>query len=103
MPQIHFEIFRLQGKSGDWELVEVADDREATIKQAKQLMAEGHASESRVVKESFQPETGYTSLTIHEEGIVETKKRNKRLVQDRPPPCAKPDDIYDSAARITFV
>jgi hypothetical protein len=103
MPQVHFEIFRLQGKGGGWSLVEAADDREAAIDQAKHLLAEGRAAAVRVVKLSFQPETGgHASLTIFEDGHIEAKKRNAKLDEDAPPPCAKPADLYSSAARATM-
>ena len=35
MSEVHFEIFRQQGKSGGWALVEALEDRESAIKRAK--------------------------------------------------------------------
>src|SRR3954469_3978029 len=103
MSEGHFEIFRQQGKGGGWALVEAHEDREAAIKLAKLMMQEGRAAAVRVVKETYHPDTGdYVSLTIFEDGKVEVKKKNKKIVEvANPSPCFKPDDLYSYHARTT--
>jgi len=104
MSQVHFEIFRQQGKSGGWALIEAMDDRDAAINAAKLMLHEGRASAVRVVKETFQRETGdYISLTIFEDGKTEVKKKNAKVEEvASPEPCFKPDDLYSYHARATM-
>jgi hypothetical protein len=104
MSEVHFEIFRQQGKSGGWSLVEALDDREAAIKRAKLMIQEGQAAAVRVVKETYTAETGdYMSLTVFEDGKVAVKKKNKKLDDvGSPSPCFKPDDLYSYHARTTM-
>jgi len=104
MSQVHFEIFRQQGRGGGWSLVEVAEDRGAAVVNAKLMLEEGRAAAVRVVKETFQPSTGdYMSLTIFEAGKTEIKKTNKK-VEDvtTTAPCFKADDLYSYHARMTI-
>ena len=73
MSDVHFEIFRQQGKGGGWALVEALEDREGAIKRAKLLLQEGYAAAVRVVKETYHSGTGdYVSLTIFEKVFTAT-------------------------------
>ncbi|HEY4264689.1 MAG TPA: hypothetical protein VGM72_05180 [Micropepsaceae bacterium] len=104
MSQVHFEIFRQQGKSGGWSLAEAMEDREAALERGRQMLEEGQAAAVRVVKETYQASTGdYMSLTIFEGGHTEVKKKNKK-VEDIATfsPCFKPDDLYSYHARMTM-
>ena len=103
MSQVHFEIFRQQGKGGGWALVEAHEDREAAIKVAKLMIQEGRAGAVRVVKETYHEGTGdYVSLTVFEEGKIEVKKKNTKIAEiESPSPCFKPDDLYSYHARTT--
>lgn len=105
MAEVHFEIFRQQGKSGGWALVEAMEDRETAVKAAKQLIQEGRAGGVRVVKETYHQATGdYVSLTIFEDGKTDVKKKNGKVDDlDNPSPCFKPDDLYSYHARTTMV
>ena len=105
MSQVHFEIFRQQGKSGGgWALVEAMEDRDAAIDTAKLMLQEGRAAAVRVVKETYQPSTGdYMSLTVFEGGKTEVKKKNTKVDEIASPvPCFKPDDLYSYHARMTM-
>jgi len=104
MSQVHFEIFRQVGKGGGWALAEALDNRDAAISRARQILADGKAAAVRVVKETFQPETGdYMSLTIFEDGKVTVAKKNKKTDDiENPMPCFKPDDLYSYHARTTM-
>ena len=104
MSQVHFEIYRQQGKGGGWALVEALEERTTAIDRARQMLEEGRAAAVRVVKETFQSSTGdYMSLTIFEEGKVEIKKKNKKVDEVATPvPCFKPDDLYSYHARMTM-
>ena len=103
MSEVHFEIFRQQGRGGGWALVEAMEDRESAIKRAKLMIQEGQAGAVRVVKETYNSGTGdYMSLTVFEDGKVEVKKKNKKLDDvESPSPCFKPDDLYSYHARTT--
>jgi hypothetical protein len=104
MSQVHFEIFRQQGKSGGWSLAEAMEDRDAALARARFMLEEGQAAAVRVVKETYQSSTGdYMSLTIFEGGHTEVKKKNKK-VEDiaTVSPCFKPDDLYSYHARMTM-
>ena len=104
MSEVHFEIFRQQGKGGGWALVEAMEDREAAIKAAKLMIQEGRAAAVRVVKETYHESTGdYISLTVFEDGKVEVKKKNPKIADiESPSPCFKPDDLYSYHARTTM-
>src|SRR5262249_10584767 len=104
MAQVHFEIFRQQSKSGGWALLEAVDDRDAAVERAKKVLEEGRATAVRVVKETYQPDTGdYMSLTIFEDGKVSNVKKNKKIDDiDNPTPCFKPNDLYSYHARATI-
>jgi hypothetical protein len=104
MSEVHFEIFRQQGKGGGWSLVEAMEDRDAAVARARLMLDEGHASAVRVVKETYNSATGdYTGLTIFEDGKIEIKKKNKKVEDiDNPTPCFKPDDLYSYHARMTM-
>jgi hypothetical protein len=105
MSQVHFEVFRQQGKSGGgWSLVEAMEDREAALDRARNMLDEGQATAVRVVKETYQSSTGdYMSLTIFEGGQTEVKKKNKKVDDiETLSPCFKPDDLYSYHARMTM-
>src|SRR5882672_9384804 len=103
MSEVHFEVFRQQGKSGGWALLEAMDSRETAIQLARKVMEEGKATAVRVVKETFHRETGdYMSLTVFEDGKVAVTKKSKKIDDvDNPMPCFKPDDLYSYHARTT--
>jgi hypothetical protein len=103
MADVHFEVFRQQGKGGGWSLTEAFKDREQAIAAAKDLLGEGRASAVRVVKETLQSNGDYLSLTIFEDGKMETQKKNKKTEDiESPVPCFKPDDLYSYHARLTI-
>lgn len=103
MSDVHFEVFRQQGKGGGWALSEAFKQRDAAIASAKELLSEGRASAVRVVKETLQSNGDYLSLTIFEDGKTETQKKNKKTEDiDSPVPCFKPDDLYSYHARMTI-
>src|SRR5262249_17253143 len=104
MSEVHYEVFRQQGKGGGWSLVEAIGDRDVAVARAKELLSEGQAAAVRVVKETFHAESGdYMSLTVFEDGKVELKKKNKKIDEiESPVPCFKPDDLYSYHARMTI-
>lgn len=104
MSEVHFEIFRQQRKGGGWSLFEAVDNREAAVQRARKVMVEGKATAVRVVKETFQPETGdYMSLIVFEDGKVAVAKKSRKIDDlDNPTPCFKPDDLYSYHAHTTM-
>ena len=101
--EIHYEIYRRQGSKGGWLLHDVATDRENAISMAESLMADQRATGVKVVKETYNGDTGdYLSLKIFEDG--HTKLKTKAAAEDVPHalPCFKPDDLFSYHARATM-
>lgn len=98
--QIHYEIFRRRG-AGSWTLVEARDRREDALKFAESLIT-GDAIGIKVVKETYNDETGdYLTLTIFEHG--DKKIKSKSASEDAPSlPCFRVDDLYSYHARKTI-
>jgi hypothetical protein len=105
MAQIHYEIFVRRGKGGGWALQEAIPNREDALARAKTMLELGQVAAARVVKETFQPDSGdYMSLKIFEQGDLTIKKTNKKTEDiENPVPCFKPDDLYSYHARVTLV
>ncbi len=101
--EIHYEVFRRVGARGGWTLHEVLGDRQRALDSAQQLMASDQATGVKVVKETYNEETGdYLTLKIFEDGRNELKEAT---VKEEPPsaiPCFKPDDLYSYHARQTM-
>jgi len=101
--EIHYEIFRRVGARGGWTLHEVASSRELAIAMAKELMTTEKATGVKVVKETYNDETGdYLTLKIFEDGH---NQMNIAPAQEDAPhalPCFRPDDLYSYHARATM-
>jgi hypothetical protein len=101
--QIHYEIFRRVGAKGGWTLHEVRSGREESIRLAQELMAEEKATGVKVVKETYNDDTGdYLTLKIFEEGHNQVKIDPKAEDAPHALPCFKPDDLYSYHARNTI-
>jgi hypothetical protein len=101
--EIHYEIYRRHGSKGTWQLHDVATLRDAAIRLAETLMTEEKATGVKVVKETYNPDTGqYLSLKIFEDG--HTKLKLSAAAEEAPHalPCFKPDDLYSYHARATL-
>lgn len=101
--EIHYEVFRRQGAKGGWTLHDVATLREKALAMAADLMASEKATGVKVVKETYDADTGdYLSLKIFEDG--HTKLKVEPAAEDMPHalPCFKPDDLYSYHARATL-
>lgn len=101
--EIHYEIFRRHGAKGGWILHDVTPGRDAAIAMAENLVSEQGATGAKVVKETYNPDTGdYLSLKIFEDG--HNRVRVKPQQEDVPHalPCFKPDDLYSYHARTTI-
>ena len=101
--EVHYEIFRRQGSKGGWIMHEATGHRDAAIAAAEALMANNQATGVKVVKESYDNETGaYQSLKIFEDG--HNKMKEEVAKEDAPSalPCFKPDDLYSYHARSTM-
>jgi len=101
--EIHYEVFRRVGAKGGWTMHEVTSTRELAITMAQELMASEKATGVKVVKETYNDDTGdYLTLKIFEEGHNQMKVE---LAQEDAPhalPCFKPDDLYSYHARATM-
>ena len=101
--EVHYEIFRRQGAKGGWLLHDVSTHRDRAIATASELMASEKATGVKVVKETYDADTGdYLSLKIFEDG--HTKMKVEPAAEDMPHalPCFKPDDLYSYHARATL-
>jgi hypothetical protein len=102
--QVHFEVFRRAGARGTWTLHEVVSERERALGLAQEMMASEKATGVKVVKETYDEDTGdYLSLKIFEDG--HNKMKTAPAQEDAPPslPCFKPDDLYSYHARQTMM
>ena len=102
--QVHFEIFRRAGARGGWSLHEVVSERGRALAMAEEMMASEKATGVKVVKETYDEETGdYLTLKIFEAG--HNKMKVAPAQEDTPPslPCFKPDDLYSYHARQTMM
>jgi hypothetical protein len=101
MSDVHFEIFRQNHATGSWALVEVLENRDQALERARRMLHDGRATAVRVVKETFDPETGgYISLNLFEDGRVNTKKKNTKIDElDALPVCDAPEHLYGDSAR----
>jgi len=101
--QIHFELFKRVGAKGAWALHEVLSSRERAIEMAQELMKAEKATGVKVVKETYNDDTGdYLSLKIFEEGHNQVKIDPKQEDAPHAIPCFKPDDLYSYHARATM-
>ena len=101
--EVHFEIFKRVGAKGGWSLHDVATNRDAALTLAQELMANELATGVKVVKETYNADTGdYLTLKIFEDG--HNKLKTKPEAEDVPHalPCFKPDDLYSYHARATM-
>src|SRR5690242_11258572 len=100
---IHFEIFRRTGARGGWTLHEVRSGREDAIRIAQDLMAHNEATGVKVIKETYNEETGdYLTLKIFEDGHNQMKVPPAEEDVPHALPCFKPDDLYSYHARQTM-
>ncbi|HVU21144.1 MAG TPA: hypothetical protein VHE09_10460 [Rhizomicrobium sp.] len=101
--EVHYEIFTRQGSKGGWKMLDVRSDREVAIEFAKSLMADERATGVKVVKETYNNETGdYLTLKIFEDGHNTFKSTPAQEDAPHALPCFKPDDLYSYHARATI-
>src|SRR3954463_1537667 len=101
--QIHYELFKRAGAKGGWTLHEVLSGRERAIQLAQGLMTEGQATGVKVVKETYDDDTGdYLTLKIFEDGHNQMKIEPAQEEAPNAIPCFKPDDLYSYHARATM-
>ena len=101
--QIHFEVFSRRGSKGGWTLTDVKTGRDEAIEFAQEMMRDGGATGVKVVKETYDDETGdFLSLKIFEDGRNKIKSKPAQEVVPHALPCFKPDDFYSYHARKTI-
>jgi len=101
--EIHYEIFSRQGAKGGWRMLDVRDQRDAAIDYARQLMEDERATGVKVVKETYNDDTGdYLTLKIYEDGHNQFKSQPAEEDVPHAIPCFKPDDLYSYHARATI-
>jgi hypothetical protein len=101
--EIHYEVFRRIGARGGWTLHEVASSRDFAIAMAQELMAGDKATGVKVVKETYNDDTGdFLTLKIFEEGHNQMKLAPAQEDAPHALPCFKPEDLYSYHARQTM-
>src|ERR1017187_2173811 len=101
--QVHFEVFRRAGARGGWSLHEVVGERERALTMAQEMMTGEKATGVKVVKETYDDETGdYLTLKIFEDGHNKMKVAPAQEEAPQALPCFKPDDLYSYHARQTM-
>ena len=82
---------------------EVTSTRELAITMAQELMAAEKATGVKVIKETYNDDTGdYLTLKIFEEGHNQVKVQVAQEDAPHALPCFKPDDLYSYHARATM-
>jgi hypothetical protein len=101
--EIHYEVFRRVGARGGWTMHEVTGDRHRALTLAQELMATDQATGVKVVKETYNEESGdYLTLKIFEDGRNEMKVSAAKEEPPQALPCFKPDDLYSYHSRQTM-
>ena len=101
--EIHYEVFRRIGAKGGWTMHEIVGSRDAAITMAQLLMTENKATGVKVVKETYNDDTGdFLTLKIFEDGHNRMKIAPAEEDAPHALPCFKPDDLYSYHARQTM-
>ena len=101
--EIHYEIFKRVGARGGWTLHEVSSSRNVALNWAKELMTTEQATGVKVVKETYNDETGdFLTLKIFEDGHNQMKLAPAEEDAPNALPCFKPEDLYSYHARATM-
>jgi len=101
--EIHYEIFKRVGARGGWTLHEVSSSRNVALNWAKELMTTEQATGVKVVKETYNDETGdFLTLKIFEDGHNQMKLAPAEEETPNALPCFKPEDLYSYHARQTM-
>ncbi len=100
---VHYEIFSRVGAKGGWKMLDVRTDRESALQFAQGLMTEDKATGVKVVKETYNEDTGdFLTLKIFEDGHNQVKTAPAQEDVPHALPCFKPDDLYSYHARATM-
>jgi hypothetical protein len=100
---VHYEVFSRLGAKGGWRMLDVRAERDAALAFAQSLMAEEKATGVKVVKETYNEDTGdYLSLKIFEDGHNQMKTAPAQEDVPHALPCFKPEDLYSYHARHTI-
>jgi len=102
--EIHYEIFKRVGAKGGWTIHEVVSSRDIALTMAQELMASEKATGVKVVKETYNDDTGdFLTLKIFEDGHNQMKVAPAQEDAPHALPCFKPDDLYSYHARATMM
>ena len=101
--EIHYEIFKPVGAKGGWTMHDVHNDRHGAINIAQELMATDKATGVKVVKETYNDDTGdFLTLKIFEDDHNPMKVAPAQEDAPHAIPCFKPEDLYSYHARQTM-
>ena len=92
----HFELMARHGRR--WTVIDVLNDRNTAMKTAEKLWASKQYEGVRLVKETFDKETGnFSSIELLKRGGFEGKK--PREVVTEVTPCLTPNELYSADGR----
>ena len=101
--EIHYEIFKRVGAKGGWTMHDVRSDRDSAVAMAQELMTAEKATGVKVVKETYNDDTGdFLTLKIFEDGHNQMKVAPAQEDAPHAIPCFKPEDLYSYHARQTM-
>jgi hypothetical protein len=97
--QTHFELFIRRKIGAPWTLALATEDRDAAIRTADDMLAEGRAAAVRVTKEVMNADTReFQSTAVMSKGAVDAKAPKVRR-ENQEPLCVSPADLYSMHAR----
>lgn len=101
---VHFEIFIKSTPRADWNLVEVASDRDSALRLAHEKLAGHKMGRVKVTKEKFDEASGeFRRVIVHESGHTEDKSKSADKEDNRHPiPCLEVQDLYSMHSRRTI-
>lgn len=94
MSQVHYEVFVRKTPVAGWTLNGAVEDRASAEQLAAELMAAGKAVGVKIVRETFDPQTGqFHSSTLATVGHSDDRKPDKERAASVEPACRTPDDL----------
>jgi hypothetical protein len=102
MSQVHYEVFARKTPGAPWALSGATEDRAQAEEIAAELLSAGRAAGVKVVRETFDPETGqFRSSVLSSQGMTEDVRRRTERERDPSvePACRTPDDLRHPRGR----
>lgn len=102
MSQVHYEVFARKSPGAPWALNGASEDRAHAEEIAAELLSTGRAAGVKIVRETFDADTGqFRSSVISSQGQTEDVRRKPDRERDTivEPACRTPDDLRHPRGR----